>query len=121
MRISDWSSDVCSSDLAAGELGIPARDDFNGACQEGAGYFQLTAKNGRRCSTAVGYLNPARKRPNLHIVTHAHTERVIFDGRRAAGFPHRPKGRPAVVRCRGEVAPAAATGGSPHIPLPPGR
>ncbi|MPZ09257.1 MAG: choline dehydrogenase [Kiloniellaceae bacterium] len=102
---------------AAGELGIPPRQDFNGAAQEGAGYFQLTARNGRRCSTAVGYLNPARPRPNLEIVTHAQTERVLFDGRHAVGVTYRRKGSPREARCRGEVILAAGAIGSPQILL----
>ena len=44
---------------AGGELGIPRNDDFNGATQEGVGYYQLTTRNGLRCSTAVAYLRPA--------------------------------------------------------------
>ena len=62
----------------AEELGIPKNKDFNGENQEGAGYFQTTTKNGRRCSAAVAYLNPAKKRPNLTIVTHAHAEKLIY-------------------------------------------
>ncbi|MEQ9609024.1 MAG: GMC family oxidoreductase N-terminal domain-containing protein, partial [Kiloniellaceae bacterium] len=100
---------------AAGELGIPPSDDFNGAAQEGAGYFQLTARNGRRCSTAVGYLKPAKRRPNLTIVTHAQTERVLFEGRRAVGIAYRRKGRPLEARCRGEVILSAGAIGSPQI------
>ncbi len=102
---------------AAGELGIPPRDDFNGAEQEGAGYFQLTARNGRRCSTAVGYLNPARGRANLEIVTHAQTERILFAGRRAVGVAYRRKGSPREARCRGEVILAAGAIGSPQVLL----
>jgi choline dehydrogenase len=71
---------ICSALIsAAEELGIPRNEDFNGATQEGAGYYQMTSKKGRRCSTAVGYLNPARARPNLTIITHAHAECLLFD------------------------------------------
>ena len=56
---------------ACDELGIPRNADFNGASQEGAGYFQLTNRKGFRCSAAVAYLRPARKRPNLRIETRA--------------------------------------------------
>jgi len=100
---------------AAGELGIPPSDDFNGAAQEGAGYFQLTARNGRRCSTAVGYLKPAKRRSNLTVVTHAQTERVLFEGRRAVGIAYRRKGRSLEARCRGEVILSAGAIGSPQI------
>jgi len=108
--------ELCDNFIAAaGELGIPASDDFNGARQEGAGYFQLTARNGRRCSAAVGYLNPARKRANLDIVIHAQTDRVIFEGRRAVGVAYRRKGTPCQAQCRGEVILSAGAIGSPQI------
>ncbi|WP_420345358.1 GMC family oxidoreductase [Pelagibius sp.] len=100
---------------AAVELGIPASDDFNGAEQEGAGYFQLTARNGRRCSTAVGYLHPVRHRANLEVVTHAQVERLVFDGRRAAAVAYRRKGEAFQASCRGEIVLAAGAIGSPQI------
>jgi choline dehydrogenase len=100
---------------AAEELGLPRRDDFNGMEQEGAGYFQLTAKNGMRCSTAVGYLRPARMRENLTIETHAHTQRILFDGKRAAGVRYDIKGRVVEARCRREVILSAGAIGSPQI------
>ncbi|MGH8446620.1 MAG: GMC family oxidoreductase, partial [Solimonas sp.] len=65
---------------AAGQAGYPRNDDFNGAVQEGAGYFQTTARRGRRCSTATGYLHPVRRRPNLRVLTHARATRVLFEG-----------------------------------------
>lgn len=100
---------------AAVELGIPASDDFNGAEQEGAGYFQLTARNGRRCSTAVGYLHPVRHRANLEVVTHAQVERLVFDGRRAAAVAYRRRGEAFQASCRGEIVLAAGAIGSPQI------
>jgi choline dehydrogenase len=110
--------ELCNKFIAAaGELGIPPSDDFNGTHQEGAGYFQLTARNGRRCSTAVGYLKPARRRANLEIVTRAQTERVLFEDRRAVGVAYRRNGRLTEVRCRGEVILAAGAIGSPQILL----
>src|SRR6185312_12041248 len=83
--------ELCEAFIAAAEqTGIPRNRDFNGALQEGAGYFQTTTRNGRRCSAAVGYLRPARKRPNLRVVTEAPALRVMFDGRQATGvaFEH---------------------------------
>src|SRR6202161_1868050 len=74
---------------AAQQAGFGRNDDFNGASQEGAGYFQLTAKNGRRWSTAVGYLRQARQRPNLKVVSNALATRVLFSGRRAIGVEYR--------------------------------
>ena len=100
---------------AAVELGFPARDDFNGLEQEGAGYFQLTTVNGLRCSTAVGYLRPARNRENLTVETHAHTHRILFDGKRASGVRYDIKGRVTEARCRREIVLSAGAIGSPQI------
>src|SRR4029077_18330133 len=88
---------------AAQRAGVPRNDDFNGATQEGAGYFQLTAKNGRRWSTAVGYLRQARRRGNLVVETNALTGRILFEGRRAAGVEYRQGGTTRTARASGEV------------------
>jgi choline dehydrogenase-like flavoprotein len=100
---------------AAEELGIPATDDFNGASQEGAGYVQLTTRNGRRCSAAVGYLNPIKKRPNLDVVTHALTHRVLLDGKRAIGIEYSVKGDTRTAYADAEVLLSAGAIGSPQI------
>lgn len=100
---------------AAEEAGIPRNDDFNGAVQEGAGYFQQTCRKGLRCSTAVGYLNPVKNRPNLKIVTRALVQRVLFDGVRAAGVAWTVKGRATQARSSGEVILSAGSIGSPQI------
>ena len=72
--------EICEAIIETAQgIGIPRNNDFNGENQEGAGYFQLTAKNGRRCSAAVAYLKPIRKRKNLRIITHAHVKKLIFD------------------------------------------
>src|SRR6202140_1969865 len=65
---------------AAAQTGIPKNPDFNGATQEGAGFFQTTTHRGRRASTAVAYLRPARGRRNLHVETSALPQRVVFGG-----------------------------------------
>ena len=75
---------MCDAFIAAAEqCGYRRNPDFNGAAQEGFGYYQLTTRNGRRCSAAVGYLKPARRRPNLQVVSGALATRVLFEGRRA--------------------------------------
>jgi choline dehydrogenase len=107
---------VCDAFIAAcGELGIPPNDDFNGARQEGAGYFQLTTRNGFRCSTAAAYLRPAKRRQNLKVVTHALTERIVFEDHRAAGVRYYVRGEGFEARARGEVIVSAGTIGSPQI------
>ncbi len=123
LSVSDavFHRDVCGALIdAAEEIGIPRNDDFNGATQEGAGYFQLTTRRGRRCSTATGYLNPVRNRPNLEVVTHAHVERLLFEGEQARevtgiAFSTKRQPRQATLSPGGEVILSAGTIGSPHL------
>ena len=67
------------------EAGFAANSDFNGATQDGVGYYQCTQRNGMRCSAAVAYLHSAMSRPNLKVLTHALAARVLFSGDRATG------------------------------------
>jgi choline dehydrogenase len=107
---------LCEAFIAAAEKsGIPRNDDFNGPRQEGAGYFQLTAKNGRRWSTAAGYLKQARRRANLAIVTDALATRVIFDGRRATGVEYRQNGAIRAAHANGEVILSGGAFNSPQL------
>ncbi|KON79614.1 choline dehydrogenase [Azoarcus sp. PA01] len=99
----------------ARDLGIPFNPDFNGASQEGVGYFQQTAHKGFRCSTAKAFLRPARKRANLLVETHAQTTRVLFEGKRAVGVEFRRGGQLRQVRVQREVILAAGAIGSPQI------
>ena len=69
----------------AGELGIPRVEDFNGASQEGVGYYRLFTKNGWRSSSATAYLREAERRPNLEVRTGAHVTQILLEGRRAVG------------------------------------
>jgi choline dehydrogenase len=108
--------DLCDSFInACQEVGIPPNDDFNGPQQEGAGYFQLTIRNGFRCSTAVGYLNPVRHRVNLTVVTHALVHRILFEDRRAVGVAIAVKGGRRETKARREVILSAGAIGSPQI------
>src|SRR5260370_17039203 len=76
--------------LAAGEeLGWSRNDDANGASQEGFGTFQRTIRDGKRHSTAVGYLHPVMSRPNLTVWTQTLATRVLFEGTRAVGVAYR--------------------------------
>ena len=97
------------------EAGYKRNDDFNGPDQDGVGYHQTTIRDGKRCSTAVGYLHPAMKRPNLQVVTHAHTQKVLFEGTQATGVAFRRDGRDNVARARREVILCAGAIGSPQI------
>jgi choline dehydrogenase len=87
LEVSDLGRhELCDAFIAsAAALGIPRNDDFNGATQEGVGYYQATTCNGRRCSAATGYLRPAEKRPNLRIEVNSLATKIVFDGRRAVG------------------------------------
>ncbi len=67
------------------ESGIPENQDCNGARQEGAGLFQFTIKNQKRCSTAAAFLKPVLHRANLKIITHAHTKQILIENDRAVG------------------------------------
>ena len=110
------SHELCDAFIAAADqVGIPRTDDFNGASQEGAGYYQMTARHGRRWSTARGYLRPARKRPNLRVVTEALSSRVLFEGRRAVGVEFLQGGEKRTARARREVILAAGAFASPQL------
>lgn len=111
------SRPICDAWVAAAQAaGYPFNPDYNGATQEGVGYFQLTARNGRRCSAAVAYLNPVRGRPNLRIVTRAHVARVCFERGRATGVAYRDAhGVERRIETRGEVIVSAGAIGSPQL------
>ncbi len=100
---------------AAIEAGIPRNDDINGGDQEGATWFQLTVKNGRRHSTAVGYLHPVMGRANLTVETEAQTTRVLFDGKRAVGVDYIQHGLKRTAKCTREVILAAGAVASPQL------
>jgi choline dehydrogenase len=100
---------------AAAETGLPVNPDFNGAAQEGAGWFQTTTRNGRRASTAVAYLRPACARKNLHVETAALVQRILFDGRRATGIEYRQAGALRTARARREVLVSSGAYNSPQL------
>lgn len=108
--------ELCDAFIAAaGEVGIPPNDDFNGAAQEGAGYYQATTRNGRRSSTATGFLRPAEHRPNLTVVTGALATRVLFEATQAAGVEYRQRGVVRQARAAREVLLAAGAFNSPQL------
>ena len=73
---------------AAGQIGLPHNHDFNGASQLGAGLYQVTQRDGARCSAAVAYLEPARARANLTVQTGAMAHRILFEHGRARGVDY---------------------------------
>jgi choline dehydrogenase len=85
---------------AADQAGIGRTDDFNGPAMEGAGVYDSTTRNGCRWSAAKAYLEPALKRPNLHVWTDVLVERVTFEGKRATGVAVKRSGTPQIVTAR---------------------
>lgn len=107
---------VVDAFLAAGqEAGLPLNPDFNGARQEGVGGFQLTVRNGRRCSAAQAFLVPAMKRPNLTVVTGALARSLILQGSRVTGVRYARDGRLHEARADREVVMSAGAVGSPKL------
>ena len=108
---------ICDAWVAAAQAaGYPFNPDYNGAEQEGVGYFQLTTRNGRRCSSAVAYLRPALGRDNLQIVTHALVQRIEMDGRKVTGVTYSDRsGREHTLRANREVVLSGGAINSPQV------
>jgi choline dehydrogenase len=100
---------------AAAETGIPTNPDFNGATQEGAGWFQTTTRRGRRASAAFSYLRPAKGRRNLDIATSAQAHRILFEARRARGVEYRQGGAIKTAQARKEVLVSSGAYNSPQL------
>jgi choline dehydrogenase len=118
LPVSDWRhADPLSEAFvtAAVESGIPTNPDFNGATQEGAGFFQTTTRRGRRASTAFSYLRPAKNRGNLRIETSALAQRILFEGRRARAVEYRQGGGLRTARARKEILISGGAYNSPQL------
>ena len=100
---------------AAVQAGIPANPDFNGATQEGVGYYQTTIGKARRWSSAKAYLSGARQRQNLTIATEAHATRVLIEQGRAVGVEYRTRAGLQTARARREVIVSGGVYGSPQL------
>lgn len=100
---------------AAVESGYSRNDDFNASSQFGVGRYQVTQHNGERWSTARGYLRPALKRPNLHVITNALVQRIEFDGRCARRVLASRNSEQLTLRADREIILSAGAYGSPHI------
>src|SRR5436190_1601234 len=100
---------------AARQAGHEANPDFNGVRQEGVGRFQLTQREGMRCSTAEAFLHPAGGRANLQVLTRALALRIVFEGERAVGVEIARDGQVELVRAEREVLLAAGTYQSPVL------
>ena len=118
LRVSDnWERPPIANAVldACAEAGIRRNDDINGADQEGATWYQQTAKNGVRCSTAVAFLHPVMKRSNLRVITNALASKVTFEGKRAVGVKFIRDGVEVEVRAKREVILAGGTVNSPQL------
>lgn len=114
-----WRHPLCDAFIeGAVQAGIPRNPDYNGERQEGVSYVQRTVNNGRRVSTATAYLNAAKKRGNLHVITNAHATAIVLDGKRVIGIEYAKGGRGGnvhEVRARREVVVAGGTYNSPVL------
>lgn len=102
---------------AALDLGIPYNPDFNSGTQAGVGLYQVTMRNGRRCSAVGAYLKPARSRQNLEVKTGRRVTRIIVEAGRAVGVECLENNRPVVVRAEREIIVCSGAIGSPHLLL----
>ena len=100
---------------AATELGIPETEDFNSGDNEGSGYFPVNQKRGTRWNARKAFLDPARRRPNLRIVTGALAERLTFEGRRATGIVFSMKGTQYHARAAAEVILSTGAVATPKL------
>jgi choline dehydrogenase len=117
LHVSDLTETNTLSDAvldACVQAGLPHRDP-NGADQEGASYYQLTVKNGRRCTAASAYLHPAGRRPNLRVETYALASRILLEARRATGVEFEQNGQMRTARARAEVILAGGVINSPQL------
>src|SRR3984957_4932150 len=118
LPVSDWRhADPLSEAfvVAAAETGIRTNPDFNGASQEGAGFFQTTTQRGRRASTAYSYLRPAKSRSNLRVETSALAQRILFEGRRARAVEYRQGNALRTARARKEILVSGGAFNSPQL------
>ena len=99
----------------AKEFGVEPTSDFNTGTNEGSGFFEVNQKNGVRWNTAKAFLRPAMKRPNLKVMTQAHTHRITLDGKRATGVEFEHKGQIVHATARAEVILAAGAINSPKL------
>ncbi|UWR29915.1 GMC family oxidoreductase N-terminal domain-containing protein [Sulfitobacter sp. W002] len=99
----------------AREFGIEPRADFNDGDNEGSGFFEVNQHGGVRWNTARGFLRPAMQRPNLRVMTHAHTNGLILEGKRVTGVRFTHEGRALRALAEGEVLLSAGAINSPKI------
>ena len=100
---------------SAVDRGLPANEDFNDGSQDGIGWYQVTERNGARCSTAVGYLHPVMSRPNLTVETHVHALSILFEEGRAVGVVGARLSEMVVNRAEREVIVCCGAYNTPQL------
>jgi choline dehydrogenase len=100
---------------AAVDRGLAANEDFNDGSQDGIGWYQVTERNGARCSAAVGYLHLVMSRPNLTVETHVHALSILFEGERAVGVVGARLSEMVVNRAEREVIVCCGTYNTPQL------
>ncbi|TDC59649.1 choline dehydrogenase [Actinomadura sp. GC306] len=100
---------------SAKAYGLAANPDFNGARQDGVGFYQVTSKRGRRWSAAAGYLRPLGSRPNLTVVTDALATRIVIEDGRATGVRYEARGETMLARAGAEVIVSGGAVNSPQL------
>jgi choline dehydrogenase len=95
--------------------GIKYNPDYNGADQNGAFMYQRTIKNGERCSAAKAFLTPNMNRDNLTVITHALTEKILLEGKKAIGVRYQKNSMTIDINCNEEVILSSGAFGSPQI------
>ena len=108
---------ICDAWVAAAQAaGYRFNPDYNGEQQEGVGYFQTTTRNGFRCSAAVAFLNPAKKRENLQIITRAMVKKINMDGRKVMGVTYIDRaGAEQTISAAKEVIVSGGAINSPQV------
>jgi len=102
--------------LSAQQAGYPLNNDFNGEAQEGVGYYQVTQKDGQRCSAAKAFLTPNLRRPNLTVITDANVQKILFnDDKTAIGVSYKYKGKLLNIFAEKEVLLSAGAFNSPQL------
>jgi len=111
------SNPIYQAFLEAGqEAGYPLTDDICGYCQEGFGVLDMSIHNGQRSSTATAYLDPAKNRKNLKVITKAQVQKIVLDGITATGVQYKlADGKVVVATARREVILSAGAVGSPQL------
>ncbi|MBL4596874.1 MAG: choline dehydrogenase [Robiginitomaculum sp.] len=118
MAVTDFAeTDFVSDRVIDGvaDMGVARHTDLNQLDQEGVGYFQTSIKDGKRFSAATGYLNPAKSRPNLTVLTEAQAGGLILEGKKCVGVNFVDKGQPKTARANVEVIVSGGAFNSPHL------